>query len=425
MDLVVSSSSEEQLLQSLDFSLAKTANYVQERRLASFYPSGASQFSVDGVRVARFNITGDHWLDPSSLRLYFKLVNTGAGALQCAGGPHLAFDRMRLLIGGTVVEDVGPHYGRSHELLRRILMPKDWVENDAIEGLEASVADKRFQPVGPQPLNAGGYAMLNLTPMLSILNAGKYLPLAYAPMQLELTLADSADFLASGTTGSYIIENMSLRASLVRLDSAVQASFANLLMQNRALPIALNTVHTQVVSVPRGSSTIDVQAVRAFSRLNALFVSFLAHSPDAHTGVSFHNPSERTNNVAGPSYEELTLRWQVQLGSKLYPEAPSTSMAESFSLLRQTVGVYDESVRTLNLTAQSYKSGRFVIGVPLQTVQGMPFSGLNTRSGDLLSFRASSVYPGANDTGDVSKVVLTFVNSSILEIRESGAQLLD
>ena len=311
MDLVVSSSSEEQLLQSLDFSLAKTANYVSERRLASFYPSGASQFSPDGVRVARFNITGDHWLDPSSLRLYFKLVNTGATPLQCAGGPHLILDRVRLLIGGSVVEDVGPHYGRSHELLRRILTPASWAENDAIEGLEALLEDKRFQPVAPQPLNPGGYAMLNLTPMLSILNAGKYLPLAYAPMQLELTLADSADFLMPGTTGSYSIETMSLRASLVRLDSAVQASFANLLMQNRALPVALNTVHTQVVSVPRGATSIDVQAVRAFSRLNALFVSFLQHSTSgtaSHNGISFQNPSEVTNDTANNGYEEDTLR---------------------------------------------------------------------------------------------------------------------
>lgn len=422
------SSGEEQLLQSLDFSLAKTANYVTERRLASFYPSGASSFSPEGVRVARFNITGDMWCDAASLRLYFKLVNTGATPLQLASGPHLAFDRIRLLIGGTLVEDIGPHYGRSHELLRKILMPKDWVENDAIEGIEASIADKRFQPVSPQPLNPGDYAMLNLTPMLSLLNSGKMLPLAFAPIQIELTLADSADFLMPGTTGSYSIETMSIRTSLLRLDSAVQASFANLLMQNRALPIALNTVHTQVVSVPRGSTSLDVQAVRAFSRLNAMFVSFLQHSNSgstSHNGISFQNPSQVVGDAANDGYVEHTLRWQVQIGSKLYPEAPATSTAETFSILRAATGVIDESIRTLNLTAQSYKSGRFVIGVPLQTVQGVPFSGLNTRSGDLLTFRASNVYPGANGTGDVSKVVLTFVNSSILEVRENGSVLLD
>ena len=307
-------------------------------------------------------------------------------------------------------------------------MPKDWCENDAIEGIEASLVDKTFQPVAPQPINPGDYAMLNLTPMLSILNSGKMLPLAFAPMQLELTLADGADFLMPGTTGSYSIETMSIRASLLRLDSAVQASFANLLMQNRALPIALNTVHTQVVSVPRGASSIDVQAVRAFSRLNALFVSFLKHDNSglgSHNGISFHNPSLKVGDAANNGYVEHTMRWQVQIGSKLTPEAPATSTAETFSILRSATGVIDESVRTLNLTAQSYKSSRFVIGVPLQTVQGMPFSGLNTRSGDLLTFRASNIDPGANGTGDVSKVVLTFVNSSIVEIRESGTQLLD
>ena len=41
MDLVVSSASEEQLLQSLEFLLAKTSNFVQERRQSSYYPAAA------------------------------------------------------------------------------------------------------------------------------------------------------------------------------------------------------------------------------------------------------------------------------------------------------------------------------------------------------------------------------------------------
>ena len=96
---------------------------------------------------------------------------------------------------------------------------------------------------------------------------------------------------------------------------------------------------------------------------------------------------------------------------------------ETFSILRQTVGVYDESVRTLNITAQAYKLMKYVIGVPLQNVPGQFASGTNTRSGDLLSFRASNVSP--TDAGGVGRVVMTFVNESILEIREGGVSLLD
>ena len=429
MDLVVSGG-EEQLLKSLDFSIGKTANYVQERRMVSFYPSGASHFSPDGLRVARFTISGEHWLDPSSLRVYFKLQNTHATEqLLLASGPHVLFDRIRLLIGGTVVEDVGPLYGRTHEMLRRILMPSNWVENEAIESGEQKLADNQFQRVAPMPINPGGYAVLNFSPLLALMNCGKYLPLAFAPMQLELTLSDAASALSPGNLGTYQIENMSLRASIVRLDAAVQASFANLLMQNRALTIPLNTIHVQIQSVPRQSSSLDVQAVRAFSRLNALFVTFLQHGGNnnsaEHTGISFQNPSQVTNDAANGGFEEHTLRWQAQIGSKLYPESPATSIPETFSILRQAVGVYDESIRTLNLTSQAYKSGRYIIGVPLQNVPGQFASGLNTRSGDLLTFRASNVFPGANGSLDVSRVVLTFVNESILEVRENGATLLD
>jgi hypothetical protein len=428
MDLVVAGG-EDQLLKSLDFSLGKTAQYVQERRLVSFYPSGASNFAPNGVRVCRFTISGEHWLDPSSLRVYFKLQNLSTTeSLKLGSGAHVLFDRIRLLIGGTVVEDVGPLYGRTHEMLRRHLMPSEWCLNEAIESGQQATNDVARDGVSPMTLDPSGQMTLNFTPLLSILNCGKYLPLAFAPMQLELTLADSAAALFPGSTGTYQIENMSLRASVVRLDSAVQASFSNLLMQNRALTIPLNTLHVQQQTVPANSTEVNVQAVRAFSRLNVLFVTFLnapASGNEVYTQphVSFPNPSAETNTQLGSdSFLEHTLRWQAQIGSKLYPEAPATSIPESFSILRQAVGVYDESIRTLNITPQAYKDGKYILAVPLMNVPGQFASGLNTRSGDLLSFRASNI---ATAGGGLGRVVLTFVNESILELREGSVTLLD
>ena len=130
MDLVISGG-EDALLKSLDFKLPPSSSYVQQRRLVSYYPSGASTFSPNGVRVCRFNIVGDGWLDPASLRVYFKLANNHAtDRVSLAGGPHVLFSRLRLFIGGTLVEDLD-YYGRSHELLRRILMPPEWVKMTA------------------------------------------------------------------------------------------------------------------------------------------------------------------------------------------------------------------------------------------------------------------------------------------------------
>ena len=72
MDLVVAGT-DDSLVERLSFKLPSTASYATERRLVSSHPSGASQFAPDGVRVARFVLTGENWLDPSTLRMAFKL----------------------------------------------------------------------------------------------------------------------------------------------------------------------------------------------------------------------------------------------------------------------------------------------------------------------------------------------------------------
>ena len=132
MDMVIAGG-EDSLLESLSFDLPATTSYVQQRRLVSYYPSGATTFSPNGVKVARFSIAGDGWLDPATLRVYGKLANTSNDTvLQLADGPHSCFSRVRLFIGGTLVEDIDC-YNRSHQLFRRVLMPTDWCSNDAIE----------------------------------------------------------------------------------------------------------------------------------------------------------------------------------------------------------------------------------------------------------------------------------------------------
>ena len=133
MDLFISGG-EDSLLESLDFALPATSQYVQSRQLVSYYPSGASTFSPSGVRVCRFTLAGDTWLDPATLRIYAKLANTSQNGtvLQVADGPAALFSRIRLFIGGTLCEDISD-YGRNHMLFRRLLMPRDWVINDAIE----------------------------------------------------------------------------------------------------------------------------------------------------------------------------------------------------------------------------------------------------------------------------------------------------
>ena len=175
---------------------------------------------------------------------------------------------------------------------------------------------------------------------------------------------------------------------------------------------------------------MNVSLTRAYSRLNALFISFQggagAPSANTHQTTSFLNPSQFiVGGIVGgvATHDEATMQWDVQIGSKKWPESPATSIPETFSLLRMATHVYDESLRTLNITPQSFANNSFLIGVGLQT-SNSAFSGYNTRSGDLLSVRAKNLAtdPAVNAA---ARVYVTMVHEAICEIREGSVAVLD
>ena len=111
-------------------------------------------------------------------------------------------------------------------------------------------------------------------------------------------------------------------------------------------------------------------------------------------------------------------------GSLKYPESSCTSIPETFSLLRQATSIYDESIRTLNISSQTYAANSFVIGVPMQTVPGAAFSGLNTRAGDLIFVRCKGMAVD-NTINAAGRVYVTLISEQICEIREGSVAVLD
>lgn len=135
------------------------------------------------------------------------------------------------------------------------------------------------------------------------------------------------------------------------------------------------------------------------------------------------NPSATITGVPANAASESLLSWQVQIGPKSYPEAsPSSNLAETFSLLRQAAGTSDESIRITSTTDSGYRGDQFVIGVPMQIVVGQPFSSVNTRSGDLLTVRVTGLN---GDTRQAGRIYVHMVSETIIEVRESGVQMLD
>ena len=66
------------LIDGLSFKLNPGASYVTDRRSVSYFAAGANEYqSGSGARVFRFNLTGDGWLDPSTVRIVYTLAGRG------------------------------------------------------------------------------------------------------------------------------------------------------------------------------------------------------------------------------------------------------------------------------------------------------------------------------------------------------------
>ena len=122
MDLAIAANDNETLIDQLSFQPPPVAMYAREKRLVQIQPQGANTFSPNGNQVLTFSLSSQEgWLDPSSLRMHFRIRNTAAvgpaNGLVPAAGCHCFFSQLRILINGTEVERVEP-YNMCHELFR-------------------------------------------------------------------------------------------------------------------------------------------------------------------------------------------------------------------------------------------------------------------------------------------------------------------
>ena len=113
---------------------------LRNRRSVSYFASGGNSYSPNGVKVMKFNITGDQRLDPSTFRLMFQLNNNNSNAAgspiyvqPLSWNPAVFFRRARLICGGQVVEDID-NLNRLSPMLTDLL-PEDDQSDIACEGL--------------------------------------------------------------------------------------------------------------------------------------------------------------------------------------------------------------------------------------------------------------------------------------------------
>ena len=72
----VANSVDDALIDSLSFKLSNSASYITDRKSVTFWPSGSNIYkTTSGTKVIRFVLTNDNWIDPSTVRVMFNLIN--------------------------------------------------------------------------------------------------------------------------------------------------------------------------------------------------------------------------------------------------------------------------------------------------------------------------------------------------------------
>jgi hypothetical protein len=269
---------------------------------------------------------------------------------------------------------------------------------------------------------AGGQQYTCIQRLLTgICKSNKLIPLRVCPLTYELTLEVPAKVSPNGSR-NYSLVNCYMLCDLITLDSSVQNSYYKSLLSGAALSVVVpqyTTIHYPIVN----AASLAIVVQRAFTRNVAVFVSFSRNDqyvsdfvyPDIDiTGVTNFFP-------ASPLLRDGPFSFQLQLGSKLWPEQPMSSLAEMYETLRKAVGTHNQDIKSISLDRKDYLSGSFILGIDLEKNLGDPFSAVNTRAGDVLRL----VFNSINLATNLTSCYVHIISSSILEIRETGAFLFD
>jgi hypothetical protein len=336
--------------------------------------------------------------------------------------------------------------------MMHILTSKNNRDNDDIEGFNARWdSDAFYNNYGSYPgIPPSSKKRNSFKPLFGICNQPKYIPLAYAPLTMEFEIVNNATdpiaaiggnnaFKADTTSNLWQIEDVRIICDVVTLDSALNNSYAEHVLSGKALPINYSTFITQYQTLTSSDSAVNV--TRAVSRLKSVFINFdNRHTHGDPDGSNIHSvvntfmgpmsPIPDGNGLGtyfGGAYNYLQeLQWQLQIGSKMFPEYPCSSLSETFYQLKKALGIAGSAFHSLAITAEQYRNDHFIIGVDTEKILEAGFTGLNTRAGDLMIVR---IKPANGSVADMplwaTSMFIMLHTDQILEIRDTGCQVFD
>ena len=244
---------------------------------------------------------------------------------------------------------------------------------------------------------------------------------------------------ATNTSIDFEISNPRVVCDLCSLDNNLNSEYSKHLLESKGLPITYATFITQSQNV-KGSTDFSVPVIRSVSKLVATFVTFykkydpLNGKSRPSTGYAycdkefcrFYHPHQNHEPLDEGIYgKNKDLEFQIQLGSKLYPEYPCNSITQCFYHLRKALNLPVFHQHSLNINFKQYRDRQFIFAFSFEKVPDSSYTGINTRAGQqmLLRVKPAGVTIPAEEMPDT--MYITMLSEQILEIKDLGLKVYD
>ena len=83
----------------------------------------------------------------------------------------------------------------------------------------------------------------------------------------------------------------------------------------------------------------------------------------------------------------LEMEYQIQIGSKMFPEYPVRFLNQAFYELKKTLGIASSSFHSIRPTRYQYQNDHFIAAADTEKIIEAGFTDLNKKSGDLMTIR--------------------------------------
>ena len=90
-----------------------------------------------------------------------------------------------------------------------------------------------------------------------------------------------------------------------------------------------------------------------------------------------------TGYVGGDYDYDKELQLQLQIGSKMFPECPLRSLAETFYQLKKSLRIHGSGFHSISITPEQYRNDHFIVGIDTEKILEAGFTGLNLRAGTI------------------------------------------